>query len=146
MPTQNTYGDWTGEIDLLESRGNRAYVKDVESTLHFGKLANSNKLKSVSFEKHDDNGFNTDFHTYGLVWNENGIRFLLDGTEHGSVPVQDGYWQQGGFEGTNAWKSGTKMAPFDQEVCLLFVFQKKISFDFQLSDFQIKNFICSFTS
>lgn len=101
---------------MLESRGNLAFVKDMESTLHFGQLANSGKLKSVSFSEHNDKGFDTEFHTYGLVWNHDGIKFLLDGTEIGSVPAQDGYWYQGGFEGENAWKTGTKMAPFDQEV------------------------------
>lgn len=47
MPKMNVYGTWpsSGEIDLLEARGNRKLFNDqgvnvgveqVESTLHFG--------------------------------------------------------------------------------------------------------------
>lgn len=44
------------------------------------------------------------------------MRFLLDGTQIGHVPVADGFWKRGGFDGENIWASATKMAPFDQEV------------------------------
>lgn len=34
----------------------------------------------------------------------------------GFVPVGDGFWKLGGFEGDDIWANGTKMAPFDEEV------------------------------
>lgn len=107
----------------MESRGNRKYVKDMESTLHFGQLFNSNH-ESVPFGKHDDQGFDKAFHKYELIWNDGGIQFLVDGDELGSVPVKDGYWKQGNFTGENHWASGSKMAPFDQEVGISIYIQK----------------------
>lgn len=115
MAAEDKYNGWSGEIDMMESRGNRNYVKQFESTVHFGQLFNSNH-KSESFEETNDRGFDADFHKYELIWDDSGIEFLLDGDNVGSVPVQGGYWNQGSFEGKNEWSSGTGMAPFDQEV------------------------------
>lgn len=51
-----------------------------------------------------------------MFWNESGITFLIDDEEIGSLPAQDGYWQQTGFKGENPWANGTATAPFDQQV------------------------------
>ena len=61
--------------------------------------------------------FSSDFHIYGLQWTSDNITFLLDGQAIGTVsPPAGGFWQYGGFNGTNIWANGTKMAPFDQPV------------------------------
>lgn len=70
----------------------------------------------VSSTRNNGNGYDKDFHKYEFVWDESGIRFFLDGQELGFVAVGDGFWQRGGFSGDNIWATGTKMAPFDQEV------------------------------
>lgn len=75
LAAEDKYEGWTGEIDVMESRGNRKYVKQIESTLHYGQLFNDNH-KSDSFEKTNARGFDQDFHTYGLVWDDKGIEFF----------------------------------------------------------------------
>lgn len=126
MPTQWKYGGWplSGEIDLVESRGNLKYgtkgqsgVQHVGSTLHFGPRWDQDAFRTAAFSLNNATGFHTDFHKYEFIWNENGIKYLIDGNEIGYIPVGDGFWKRGGFKGENIWASGTKMAPFDQEVC-----------------------------
>lgn len=124
--SDDKYGGWTGEIDVMESRTNRKYVKEVEQTLHFGQLFNEHH-SSVSFVKTNERGFDAGFHKYGVLWNKDGIDFFIDGEKIGSAPVKDGYWKQTGYSGKNPWAKGTKMAPFDEKVSL---------FHFLLSNFK----------
>lgn len=127
LPTKWKYGGWprSGEIDLMESRGNRKYdggggrqigVEKVMSTLHFGPRWDQNGFRTSSYAKNNANGYNNGFHKYEVHWSPQGIRFHVDGSEIGFVPVGDGFWRRGGFHGDNIWKHGTKMAPFDEEV------------------------------
>lgn len=124
MPTHSQYGEWpqSGEIDLINCRGNRNYINEngveigveqVVSTLHFGTQWNQ---QSFEFPINNPMGYNNDFHKFELIWNENGIKFFVDEIETGFVSAGDGFCQLGGFKGENIWKLGDKMAPFDQEV------------------------------
>lgn len=124
MPSQIKYGGSAG-IDLVKSHGNLNYtesngvqigVKKVTSALHFGPKGSLDKWHDISFTKNNRYGFDRGFHSCEILWNENGIRFFVDGVETGSVPVDDGFWKRGDFKGNDIWASGTKMAPFDQEV------------------------------
>lgn len=153
LPTQWKYGGWprSGEIDLLESRGNVKYgghnqigVEQVSSALHFGPVWNHDPF--VSSSKHNANGYDKDFHKYEFHWDESGIKFLVDGQEFGFVAAGDGFWKRGGFQGENIWASGTKMAPFDQEVIFLKIFLNYSSNDFTHSppnSTQFVSFFCS---
>lgn len=128
LPSQRTYGNWprSGEIDLLQSRGNLNYTdkdgvqigaQQVTSTLHFGPESNQDGFRSAQFPKNNVTGYDNDFHKYGFVWNESGIRFFVDDDETGFVAAGDGFWERGGFSGDDdVWSTGTEMAPFDQEV------------------------------
>lgn len=135
LPTNRTYGDWprSGEIDLVEARGNREYrnnkgehigVEHFGSTLHFGPRWDQNAYWAANFVTRSaaGDGFNKGFHSYRMDWSPDGIVFYVDGREIGRTPVGDGFWAKGKFGGDNIWEMGTNgMAPFDQEV---------ISFDF----------------
>lgn len=125
LPSQIKYGG-SAEIDLIESRGNLNYansngvqigVQQVTSALHFGPKGSLDKWHNVSFTKNNRNGFDRGFHSYEFLWNENGIRFFVDKVETGFVSVDDSFWKRGDFMGNDIWASGTKIAPFDQEVC-----------------------------
>lgn len=125
MPTKSKYGSWprSGEIDLMESRGNIKFgdkeeigVEQVAAALHFGPAKGQDG--SAVFRRNNASGFHSSYHIYEFIWNEDGIKFLLDGVEYGSVPAADGFWKRGNFPGDDIWKSGTKMAPFDDEVPL----------------------------
>ena len=80
LPKYSKYGGWprSGEIDIMESRGNRNYghlsVKHMGSTLHWGTSWNNNKYRMTS--KGADARSQTladGFHTYRLDWTEKGM-------------------------------------------------------------------------
>ncbi|XP_034240415.1 beta-1,3-glucan-binding protein-like [Thrips palmi] len=133
MPQKDKYGGWprSGEIDLMESRGN-ANLKDskgryrgfqtTSSTLHFGPAWNRNRYDKAHVDNFmgDNETLANDFHVYSLEWSEKGFRFLLDGKQYGEVPrPKGGFWKLGEFEGDNIWKDGNDMAPFDQEFYII---------------------------
>lgn len=83
MPTDSKYGEWprSGEIDLMESRGNVNYtdsndlpfgIRRTTSTLHFGPSESSDMGQTSTFPKINETGYNDDFHVYEFVWNETG--------------------------------------------------------------------------
>lgn len=113
---------------MVESRGNRNYtnnegkhigIEHFGSTLHFGPAWNNNGYWSSTFATRSDNGngFNNDFHKFGMHWLPNYIAFSVDDKEIGRVEVGNGFWERGKFEGEDIWaKNGTKAAPFDEFV------------------------------
>lgn len=110
----------------MESRGNIKFggkvemgVEQVAAALHFGPAKGQDG--SAVFRRNNASGFHSNYHIYEFIWDENGFKFLLDGIEYGSVPVGDGFWKRGHFPGDDIWKSGTKMAPFDEEVTFGFL-------------------------
>lgn len=59
------------------------------------------------------------FHIYEMYWTLNGFKFYIDGKAIGKGNVTSptgGFWKLGGFNGTNIWASGSKLAPFDKPV------------------------------
>lgn len=81
LPKDNVYGYWptSGEIDLVESRGNRDLfnnnstnigVEQITSTLHFGPYATLNGWKAAQFIRNSPTGigWNTEFHRYQMEW------------------------------------------------------------------------------
>lgn len=129
LPTARTYGDWprSGEIDLLESRGNPNYLdhnnkqigtEQTSSTLHFGPAWNMNGYHTSTYSRNQPsgNGFNKEYHRFQMEWTDKYLKFSVDDVEFGNVPVGDGFWARGGFSGDNIWASGSKAAPFDQQV------------------------------
>lgn len=131
LPKNNAYGTWpaSGEINLIESRGNRNLVKDginvgveqMGSTLHFGPYPSLNgwPTSHYSISSPPGEGWNNDFHKYQMSWSPKGITFSIDDVESGVVDVGQGFWNRGGFSDKNnidnPWRSGTIMAPFDKE-------------------------------
>jgi beta-glucanase (GH16 family) len=130
MPKSNAYGTWpsSGEIDLMESRGNRRLfdgnnlnvgTQQVGHTLHFGPRVGVNGWPTAHSTANYFRGFDEDFHTYKLIWTNESITFMIDDVQTGFVEGGEGFWARGGFENTgrdNPWKhSRSIMAPFDQE-------------------------------
>lgn len=133
MPLDNVYGGWpsSGEIDLLESRGNDALIEDgvnignhmVSSTLRWGPDHIHNRYRYTHWEKVDDQAFSDDFHVYALEWTPDYLRFFVDGDEIGTVtPPAGGFWELGNLSSTdcrNPWEGSPKIAPFDQEFYII---------------------------
>lgn len=139
MPKYNAYSSWpsSGEIDLLESRGNRKLfdrngvnvgVEQVASTLHYGPAWNLNGYPFANFHVNGpvNEGFDQDFHIYRLGWTKEILEFTVDNTIIARINVtEDGdFWQRGQFDirdpgRDNPWKRATPMAPFDQQFYLI---------------------------
>ncbi|KAJ2946934.1 hypothetical protein O0L34_g16278 [Tuta absoluta] len=94
-PTFNSYGSWpaSGEIDLVESRGNKNLTlngenigtQDVGANLHFAPYRSLNAWRLANWVKKNSSGYDTDFHRYQLEWTPEYIRFSLDGKEFGKI-------------------------------------------------------------
>ncbi|PSN52726.1 hypothetical protein C0J52_06148 [Blattella germanica] len=122
LPRDNEYGTWpaSGEIDLVESKGNRNLVQNgrnigtelTSSTLHFGPFFPKDAYQHALFQKQANSG-------------EDYIKFSIDDEEYGRVNAsEDGFWDIGDFNSTmgpvdNPWRNGSKMAPFDKEFYLI---------------------------
>eukprot|EP00301_Raphidiophrys_heterophryoidea_P025703 c8685_g1_i1.p1 GENE.c8685_g1_i1~~c8685_g1_i1.p1 ORF type:complete len:492 (+),score=111.31 c8685_g1_i1:69-1478(+) len=134
LPKSDVYGKWpaSGEIDLVESRGNsNGYPQGVESfgsTLHYGPfypLDSWQFAHNVSSLASGD--FSDDFHTFGLLWTETSITTYLDDPSNIVLKLDmtnQNFWDLGKFPQTcaNPWNttSQSNMAPFDQEFFVKF--------------------------
>ena len=137
MPKNNQYGGWpsSGEIDILESRGNlyqtcggsRLDVSCVSSNLHWGPRYEYNRYYLTGGEqcRTDGSTWGDAFHTFEMEWTQDHLRTSVDGMIIMDVsPTAAGYnnfWDWGQFPGgmDNPWKYNSKMAPFDQDFYLI---------------------------
>jgi beta-glucanase (GH16 family) len=111
MPVSPTYGAWprSGEIDILESRGNDggSYSDGSDtasSSLHWG-LDSITDMYWQTTSKHyaRRTDYTKDFHTFGLEWSENYLYTYIDNRLLQVVSVAFGssggdMWSRGGFE------------------------------------------------
>ena len=130
LPRENQYGDWpaSGEIDIMESRGNPPSYQPggydtFGSTLHWGPAWNEDMWsKTHAVKKGVD--LTADFHTYGLVWNASYIGTYLDSPDNKVLDfkIAESFWTLGGWPSppwTNPWENGENSAPFDREFFLI---------------------------
>jgi beta-glucanase (GH16 family) len=133
LPKHNVYGGWpaSGEIDIMESRGNGPSAAGVPftgrdhfgSTLHWGKDFFGNRFPLTSKEYKNPRGLlSDDFHTYGLEWTSESIKTYIDDPSNVvlEVPLKDFFQRANYPPGTaNPWAGGSAAAPFDQEFYLI---------------------------
>jgi len=130
-PAYNAYGDWpaSGEIDLIDSRGNDASypnlgVNVVTSGLHFGTdWSNDQNPKFRHEVKLPEGDFSDDYHIFGLFWNETNLFTYLDSPDQPMLEMyfDQSSFDQGGFASdnrANPWAGRMSNAPFDQEFFL----------------------------
>jgi beta-glucanase (GH16 family) len=94
----NSLAAWprSGEIDLMELRGNRNLrdpnngnihvgVEQAASTMHFGPAWNVNAWPTAHYSQNRSPGFNVGYHVYRLRWTDSYIQFFIDGVSIGTV-------------------------------------------------------------
>ena len=130
LPTDQSYGRWpaSGEIDIIESRGNSpSYAPGgydtFGSTLHWGPSWKEDKWQLTHAEKKGVD-LADDFHIYGLIWNETYIGTYFDSEDDVvlSFPIEKSFWELGGWPSppwSNPWDGRGKIAPFDRRFYLI---------------------------
>ncbi|ATY61835.1 Concanavalin A-like lectin subgroup [Cordyceps militaris] len=143
MPESDAYGAWprSGEIDIMESRGNGPdYAEGGRNwyygTLHWGPTPRSDTYWKTTLAKKIRRGAYSDgLHTFGIQWTPNYLYFYIDSKIHQILFIgfkkSEDLWDKGGFAQQksendtlldNPWagsNSTTGNAPFDQSFYLI---------------------------
>ena len=134
MPKYDEYGSWpsSGEIDLLESRGNvdlndsaatQVGNKRVLQSLHWGPFYPMNGQPYTLAKTNKKHGsFSDAFHKFSLDWTPESIAFFIDNKCTLNVTRKDqGFWDMARFPNNldNPWKHGSKLAPFDKDFYII---------------------------
>ncbi|XP_019621231.1 PREDICTED: beta-1,3-glucan-binding protein-like [Branchiostoma belcheri] len=136
LPQAWVYGDWpkSGEIDIVETRGNRNLyaswgaslgVDVTTSTLHWGPSGvwPYNGFVKTRAEKEAHTGtYGSDFHNWTMVWTDQYLKFSVDDEVMLTVSPPHGFWALGDFglpDSDNPWIGASRLAPFDQDFYLI---------------------------
>jgi beta-glucanase (GH16 family) len=120
LPTDSPYGNWasSGEIDIMEAvnlktvTGDAAPEARVHGTLHYGRAWPQNVSSGADYTLPNAANPADDFHVYALEWEEDEIRWYVDGV-HYATQRSAGWYSQYLVDGelTNAPEG----APFDDQ-------------------------------
>mmetsp|Transcript_10882 Transcript_10882/g.21273 ORF Transcript_10882/g.21273 Transcript_10882/m.21273 type:complete len:377 (+) Transcript_10882:879-2009(+) len=131
LPSHNEYGGWpaSGEIDIMESRGNApGYPAGgnnmYASTLHWGPDWAHNQYPKTHASYTHPSSLADDFHVYGLYWDENELYTYFDDPSNKVLQVdftQQSFWDRGQFSSNfaNPWVGQPNSAPFNTEFHLI---------------------------
>ena len=137
LPVESKYGAWpaSGEIDIVESRGNNHSYRQggndiVSSALHWGPNAANDAWWRTNVKRNAlHTTFAKKFHTFGLEWSEKYIFTYIDTrllqvlyTNFDTPLWTRGRFPQSDQNGTlivDPWAAGTEAAPFDREFYLI---------------------------
>lgn len=122
MPVGAAYGGWpaSGEIDIVESRGNAAGyaaggVDTFSSTMHWGPFWPQNGyLQTHAEHKLPTGDLSEGFHTFELAWSPDSVSTSIDGVPVLQVAINQSFWQRGGWSNStldNPWQDGGMNAP-----------------------------------
>ena len=110
MPNDEVYGTWaaSGEIDVMEARGR--IPNSVCGTIHYGGTWPANTSTGEDYYFPDGSTFDDGFHVYSCVWEQEAIKWYVDGTCYSVISYDEWY--------TNA-AIDSPYAPFDQEFYII---------------------------
>ena len=117
LPTDSPYGGWasSGEIDIMEVINAGTEAEDTWISLHHGFAWPFNLIANRSVPSVDPAG---GFHDYAMEWEEDEIRWYIDGTHHMTVTSE--HWYSYFYEGRESgYVAGEGAAPFDTDFHIL---------------------------
>jgi beta-glucanase (GH16 family) len=134
LPARNVYGGWpaSGEIDIMEGRGNVNYnhveggLDHYGSTLHWGVDWSKNRYQ-LTHEVHKHSTLlSEEFHTYGLHWTAERLYTYFDDPSNIVLDVdltEQSFYKRGNFSSNyqNPWRfaANQNAAPFDERFYLI---------------------------
>ncbi len=90
LPTNSVYGGWprSGEIDIMEYRGNEP--QKVEGTVHYwrsGCTGSANACRQFNGQTYtlSSGDFSTNYNVFSIDWDEDGIRWFLNGEQYHEI-------------------------------------------------------------
>jgi len=131
LPEDEAYGGWpsSGEIDIMESRGNDASCaaggnNKFASTLHWGPAWDANGYPKTTKQYTHSSSLSDEFHIYGLLWSKDRIQTYLDTPDNVVLDVDTStqtFWERGGWTNRdNPWAHEKDInAPFNQNFFLI---------------------------
>ncbi|OJT14807.1 Beta-1,3-glucan-binding protein [Trametes pubescens] len=145
LPKDNKYGAWpmSGEIDLMEARGNAASytaqgVNFIRASLNYGVLQTV-QTHIFGWWSQKQSSFDKDFHVYSMEWTPDWMRFYVDSRLQAMMNLKitgkggKDFFKRGNYPATatngsavavvvqDIWSQagGSAAAPFDQEFYLI---------------------------
>lgn len=110
LPNEDTYGVWasSGEIDVMEARGR---IPNASSgAIHYGGTWPTNTYLGGDYVFPEGESINSDYHVYSLVWEEDNIKWYVDGKCFFKATNEQWY---------SAGNPNNPNAPFDQEFYII---------------------------
>lgn len=116
LPSESPYGTWasSGEIDIMEAVNQGTDNSVVAGTLHHGFQWPLNQLSTTQQDVDASDGF----HTYSIEWEENEIRWMVDGVHYKTV-TSDTYYSVYFDEASGEYVKAPGAAPFNTDFHLL---------------------------
>lgn len=105
LPLEDRYGAWaaSGEVDVMEAKGRLPGI--TSGALHFGGQWPVNRYISGEYLFPENQTFNSDYHVYTVVWEEDNFKWYVDGKCFLKI-TRDQWYSTGAQNNENA--------PFDQ--------------------------------
>jgi len=116
LPTDNVYGDWaaSGEIDIVEYRGQPSQYNILEHTLHHGGAWPYNIYTGSGPIAYSGMNFTDQFYVFALEWSQDKISWYV-GDDNGFQLSLNRSW----YSGTGPDPYTGPYQPFDQEFHLI---------------------------
>ncbi|MEJ9222034.1 family 16 glycosylhydrolase [Paenibacillus glucanolyticus] len=110
LPQDSPYGTWaaSGEIDVMEARGR--LPGSTSGAVHFGGTWPANRHISGEYHFPQGQSINNDYHVYSVVWEEDNIKWYVDGKFFFKVTNEQWY---------SLAAPNNPNAPFDQPFYLI---------------------------
>jgi len=110
LPEDSVYGAWaaSGEIDIMEAKGRLPGT--TSGAVHFGGQWPVNRYIAGEYHFPEGQTFANDYHVYSLVWEEDNVKWYVDGTFFFKVSRDQWY---------SVAAPNNPNAPFDQPFYLI---------------------------